>query len=136
MKRILSFMLLFFLAGVFTMTPCFAVSYDFKQITPEIDQALKNRQARYATLQQMKRSGLVGENHSGYVTELKSDAVATSLVAQENSDRSVIYNALVEQNALGPNGLAEVQRAFAEVQRDKANSGDYIQSASGDWQQK
>jgi len=32
--------------------------------------------------------------------------------------------------------MREVQRAFAEVQNEKASAGEFIQTASGDWIQK
>lgn len=132
MKRSISFVLFFLLAAA----TAFATSYDLKKITPEIDRALKNRQARYAGLQNLKQSGLIGENSEGYVSSLKGDATAAMLVAKENADRKVIYHALVQQNGLGPDGMREVEKAFAEVQRDKASAGESIQSPAGDWVQK
>jgi len=115
---------------------CMATDYDFKKMTPQIEQALKNRQARYYQLQGFKREGLVGENNKGYVTGLKSDAAADTLVTAENKDRRVLYEALAEQNMLGSTGLLEVQKAFAEVQQEKADPGDMVQSASGGWERK
>ena len=122
-----------FLAGVLAVSPCVAAQYDFKKMTPEIEAAVKNRQARFGALQQLKQTGAVGENNQGYVTSLQGD---NALVSQENSDRETIYQGLVTQNSLGPNGLREVQRAFAEVQRDKASSGEMIQAPSGEWARK
>lgn len=116
------------------VTPCWAAQYDFKQITPEIDAALKNRQSRFFTLKRLKQDGAIGENNQGYVTSLKGDS--SSLVELENRDREVIYQGLVSQNQLGPQGMREVQRAFAEVQREKANAGDQIQLPSGQWVRK
>jgi uncharacterized protein YdbL (DUF1318 family) len=115
---------------------CIATDYDFKKMTPQIEQALKNRQARYYQLQGLKREDLVGENNNGYVTDLKNNTSASALVTAENKDRRVLYEALAEQNMLGNTGLLEVQRAFAEVQSEKAEPGDLVQSASGDWKKK
>lgn len=114
----------------------FAADYDFKEMTPEIEQALKSRQTRYQLLQSFKREGDVGENNTGYVTDLKDNATAAALTADENRDRRVIYEALAKQNALGNTGLLEIQRAFAEVQNEKAGAGDMVQSSSGDWKKK
>ena len=58
------------------------------------------------------------------------------LVNAENSDRKVIYQTIVDQNGFGSGGLTQVERAFSDVQREKARSGDYVQSSSGQWQQK
>jgi len=115
---------------------CFAADYDYKTMTPDIEKALKNRQARYYQLQQLKQEGVIGENNKGYVTDLKDNATAATLTAAENRDRRVLYEALAEQNKLGNTGLLEVQRAFAEVQSEKAASGDMVQSSSGDWKKK
>lgn len=115
---------------------CLAGDYDFKEMTPEIEQALKNRQTRYQVLQDLKQEGAVGENNKGYVTDLKENPKASALTADENRDRRIIYEALAKQNALGNTGLLEVQKAFAEVQSEKAGAGDMVQSASGDWEKK
>lgn len=113
-----------------------AANYDFKKMTPEIEQAVKNRQARYHRLQDLKQEGLIGENNKGYVANLKDDAAAGALVTAENKDRRVLYEALAEQNMLGSAGLLEVQRAFAEVQSEKAGPGDMVQSPEGNWAKK
>lgn len=110
-----------------------AGQYDIKEMTPEVSRAIENRKARYNDLQNAKAEGLIGENSQGLVSSMKGP---TPLVSAENADRSVIYQAIVEQNGFGPGGLAKVQSAFADVQRDKARSGDYVQSSSGEWQKK
>jgi len=115
---------------------CFAADYDYKTMTPDIEKALKNRQTRYHQLQSLKQEGVVGENNKGYVTNLKNNAAAETLIAAENRDRRVLYEALAEQNKLGSTGLLEVQKAFADVQREKAGAGDMVQSSSGDWKKK
>ena len=115
----------------------FAANYDFKEMTPEIKKALKDRQTRYAQIQDFKKEGVIGENNKGYVTNLKDgDSTAGALASAENSDRRVIYEALAEQNKLGGAGLLEVQRAFAEVQDGKAALGEMVQTSSGDWKKK
>lgn len=128
------------LAGCLLMlsfaTHLLAAQYDIQQMTPQIEQALANRQARYSQIQQLKDGGVLGEDNQGTVKVLKEFPEADSLAAAENSDRRVIYQAIVGQNNLGPGGLAAVQTVFAEVQRDKAAGGHFIQLPSGDWKQK
>ena len=119
-----------------TVPLCFAADYDFKELTPEIKKALQERQARYTEIQNLKREGMIGENNKGYVTGLQNSSRVGSITAAENRDRRIIYEALATQNKLGGNGLLEVQKAFAEVQHEKAGPGDMIQSASGDWKKK
>ena len=130
--RNILFVLSFFIAG-----SAFAAQYDIKEMTPKIQQALQNRQERYESLQDMKGQGMLGENNRGYVETLKGAASdASSIADSENEDRRVIYNAIVEQNELPPSGLAQVETVFADVQRDKARSGDFIQTPSGEWTKK
>lgn len=121
--------------GILTCAPLsWAGSYDIKEMTPEIQQSLSSRQARYSQLKQLKSEGAIGENNQGYVEALSG--AGNSLASAENADRRVIYSAIVQQNNLGGSGLAQVQKVFAEVQRDKAAPGESIQLASGEWSKK
>lgn len=136
MKRAYTSLLSAGLVMLIAVSTCFAADYDYKTMTPDIEKALKNRQARYYQLQALKQEGVIGENNKGYVTDLKDDSTASTMVAAENKDRRVLYEALAEQNKLGNAGLLEIQKAFAEVQKDKAGAGDMVQSASGEWKKK
>jgi uncharacterized protein YdbL (DUF1318 family) len=113
-----------------------AATYDIKEMTPAIESALQNRQARYGHIQEMKEGGILGEDSRGYVAVLKPFPDADSVASAENADRRTIYEAIVSQNNLGGEGLAQVEAAFAAVQREKARSGDSIQLPSGDWTKK
>ena len=136
MKKIYALGLAVSLMLLTATSVCFAADYNYKTMTPDIEKALKNRQARYYQLQSLKQEGVIGEDNKGYVTNLKDDATAATLTAAENRDRRVLYEALAEQNALGSTGLLEIQKAFAEVQEGKASPGDMVQSASGGWKKK
>lgn len=127
--------LLFFILISSAAAPCFGASYDIKNMTPEIKQAITGRQDRYDALQKLKAAGFVGEDNKGYVSILKPGA-GDSMVNAENADRKLIYNAIVKQNNLGPDGLGVVQKAFAEIRRDKALAGEYFQTYSGEWLKK
>ena len=136
MKRIAASLVTASLVLLTAASLCMAANYDYKTMTPDIKKAVQNRQARYYQLQALKQAGTVGENNKGYVTDLKDNTTASTMVAAENKDRRVLYEALAEQNNLGNTGLLEIQRAFAEVQADKAAAGEMLQSPSGDWKQK
>ncbi len=116
--------------------PALAASYDLKEITPAVQQAIDQRKARYGELQQLKQAGSIGENNAGLVEALTEASAPTQLAIDENRDRLVIYQAIVEQHSLGPDGLAQVQTAFAAVKRDRAKPGEMIQLPSGDWVKK
>lgn len=110
-----------------------AGAYDIKQMTPQVQSALDGRKQRFAQLKSLKAQGILGENNRGYVELLGAAADARGLVDEENRDRKAIYEAIVLQNSLGKGALATVEGVFAEVQRQKASSGDRIQSPSGEW---
>ncbi len=127
---------LFFFCFLGINTILWAANYDLKEITPEVQQALDSRKARYGDLQRFKSEGTVGEDNQGFAKVLKDSPDASSAVEAENANRQVIYNAIVGQNNLGPGGMGDVRSVFAEVQRGKAKQGDYIQDRSGNWVQK
>ncbi len=130
---LVAFFLIFCLAGSHSL---FAAQYDIKEITPEIQKALSNRQARFGELQNWKSQGTIGETNQGFVKALKGIPAAVSLTDEENKDRNVIYRAIVDQNQLGSSGFAKVKAVFADVQREKAKTGDYLQDLNGEWNQK
>lgn len=123
----------FVLSWIFFISPASAASYDLKQITPEVQQAIQARQSRYAPLQSLRQSGAVGENNQGFVALLGQAPGAEELISAENRDRDMIYQAIASQNGLGPDGLSEVRRIFAEVQRGKALPGERIELPTGEW---
>lgn len=131
MKRLLISALM---VSCLTAPAVMAASYDIKEMTPAVQSALSGRQARYDQLKQLKAQGAIGENNQGYVEALSG--AGSSVASAENADRRAIYSAIVEQNGLGAAGLGQVQKVFAEVQRDKASSGEPIQLPSGEWTKK
>lgn len=106
--------------------------YDIKEMTPEVKSALENRRERFNQLKDLKSKGIVGENNRGYVEVLSNDSSSAGLVEQENSDRRLIYKTIESQNNLS-GALGTIEKVFAQVQRDKASSGDKIQTEDGQW---
>ena len=115
---------------------CSAAQYDIKEMTPDVKSALDGRRDRFDQLHQLKEQGAIGENNHGYVEVLNGDAQAQSLADAENKDRKFIYQTIVEQNNLPGDALSTVENIFAQVQRDKANAGESIQSEDGQWTKK
>ncbi len=93
----------------------YGASYDIKETTPEIQQAINGRQLRFTELQQAKQSGGARENSQGYVDCFRNE----SLCAAENHDRQTIYRAIADQNNLGKAGISQIQLAFAETIRER-----------------
>jgi uncharacterized protein YdbL (DUF1318 family) len=130
MKKILLSAVMLLLLNITTV---WAASYDIKEMTPEVKAALDSRRSRFDELKSLKSQGAIGENNQGYVEVLKSTGNAQSVADAENRDRKFIYTTIVAQNGLPSSALSTVEEVFAQVQRDKASSGDKIQDSSGSW---
>lgn len=109
-----------------------ASKYSIKEMTPEVKAALDSRRERFEQLEQLKSSGTVGENNKGYVEVLVNKGNAKAIVSAENKDRKVIYLTIASQNGL-EEALSTIEDVFAQVQRDKADSGEKIQDIDGKW---
>lgn len=131
-RSVLKFALIMTMS-ILTYTNVWAASYDIKEMTPEVKASLDARRARYEQLAAMKAQGKIGENNHGYLDALDSGDGVKDVVDAENTDRKSIYKTIVEQNGLPADALATVETVFAQVQRDKAASGDSIQDESGSW---
>jgi uncharacterized protein YdbL (DUF1318 family) len=110
-----------------------AGEYDLKEITPQIEEALKRRKNRFFELQKMKSMEKLGENNEGYIKNFTSEEKLMRLANEENRDRKTIYDAIVTQNNLQPNSIYTVQSDFAEVQRKNTRVGEKIQLPNGEW---
>ena len=121
------------------------------QPTPEIPQGKKKviRAIQRASfnkddIDQFKRQGILGENNEGGLTLLAADKVEAdkkafvdNLVQEENADRTIIMQRVIETNEkLSEKDLPRVQKMFAALNRDKARVNDMIQLDSGEWVKK
>ena len=107
-----------------------------KVMTPEVNQALESRKNRFDQLKSYKAQGLVGEDNQGHVAALGGGSEVKALVDAENQDRETIYKTIVQQNGLGADAIGTIRATFAEVQREKSEPGERIQSPSGEWVKK
>jgi len=112
---------------------CWAATYDLREITPTVQEALNNRKARFVELAQQKAAGTIGEDNQGHVALLGGGSEVAALVAAENADREVIYRAIVEQNGLPREAVTTVRTVFGQTQRDRAGPGERVQLPSGEW---
>jgi len=107
-------------------------------LSPEVEQAALRRQGRYDQLSGLEAGGIVGEDHAGMVKVVgKAGADTATLVAAENGDRGVIYNALAGKNGTS---LDEIKRVYAKRLQKDAPVGTMIEivGANGayEWQKK
>ncbi len=133
MRTLKIFSLIMILAATFVPSPVLAeAKYALKTMTPEVSTALEARRARFDSLADLKAKGMVGEDNQGYVKALVSKPEVEELTAAENADRKVVYMTIAAQNGLSAE-IGTIEKVFAEVQRDKAKSGEMIQDDQGKW---
>ena len=101
--------------------------------SPELEQAINSRRARFGQLKEYKAQGWVGEDREGHVAVLGGGPEVQSLANAENQDRETIYSATLKQKGLPPGALDTIRAAFAQEQRDRAEPGEKIQVPSGEW---
>ncbi len=107
------------------------VEYAYAQ--DEVQAAIESRKARYQTIKDYKRQGLIGENNKGYLTAFSEDSTVKNLVEQENRDRIIIYKSIVEQKGYPKDAISQIEDVSAQEQRDRAEAGEKIQLKSGEW---
>ncbi|MDZ7269772.1 MAG: YdbL family protein [candidate division KSB1 bacterium] len=108
--------------------------------------AIQNREFNKDDVEEFKREGLVGENARGYL-EIRDPQRAAAdperarllekIVAEENRDRQIIMQRIIDINpAIAASDQAEVEKAFASLNRESAKPGEWIQLPNGEWVRK
>lgn len=108
--------------------------------------AIQNREFNKDDVEEFMREGLVGENARGYLEirdpqKLAADAerqrLVEKIVAEENRDRQIIMQRIIDINpSIESSDLAEVEKAFANVNRENAKPGEWVQLPGGEWVKK
>ena len=102
-------------------------------------QIAADRRLRSGEIQGLKNARVIGEDRDGFLKVLKEPADATyrayadKVVTDENNDRAYLYSA----NAQTQNKPEEmVERDYAELWRERAFPGEWVQKEDGTWTQK
>jgi uncharacterized protein YdbL (DUF1318 family) len=101
-----------------------------------------SRALRLPDIERYKAAGVIGENNRGRVEILKPfrDPVMLETlertVAGENADRERLYVALAAGSGGGDAEIERVRRSYAELLRESARPGDWIQRPDGKWRKK
>lgn len=108
--------------------------------------AVQNREFNRDDVDEFKRDGAIGENNKGLLelrplARLQKDLtyrkLVEQIVAEENRDRQIVLKRIVAINpAVQSASATEVETAFAQLQRDSAKPGDWLQLPSGEWLRK
>jgi uncharacterized protein len=89
--------------------------------------------ARRPVLKERKAQGIIGENNQGYLEYRGSKRPQEDVVQAENQDRRAVYSAIAKQQGAAAE-LVGKQRALQIA--EKADSGEWLQDATGKWYQK
>ncbi len=89
--------------------------------------------ARLPVLKDLKAQGVIGENNQGYLEYRGSKRPNEEVVQAENQDRRTVYSAIAKQQNTTVE-LVGKQRAIQIA--EKADSGEWLQDATGKWNQK
>ena len=96
----------------------------------DIKARMKNR---LPVIKELKSQGIVGEDNAGFLQFVGDKKVSADVVAAENKDRQTVYQAIAKQQGTTAE-LVGKRRALQIAKR--AGPGEWVQDASGQWQQK
>jgi hypothetical protein len=102
-------------------------------VTVQADDIKARMKERLPVIIELKTKGIVGENNKGYLEFVGEKKVNTDIVAAENKDRQTVYEAIAKQQGTSAE-LVGKRRALQIA--NKANKGEWVQDAGGQWQQK
>jgi len=97
-------------------------------------QEIKQRMIeRLPVITALKLKGLVGEDNRGYLQFIGQKKENEEVVAAENKDRQMVYEAIAKQQG----ATVELVGQHRAIQiYDKALPGEWLQDANGKWYQK
>lgn len=99
-------------------------------------QIAANRRLRAGEIQQLKNDGVVGENRDGYLSIIRKPAdpkylaYAQGVVDAEDADRSFLYLSNAQQQN---KPLEMIESEYAQLWRDRAFPGEWVQQQDGKW---
>ncbi|MEJ2165402.1 MAG: YdbL family protein [Desulfobacterales bacterium] len=123
MKRVAMISILPVFILVFMITDVHSSASDIKQ----------RMIARLPVIKSLKDKGIVGENNRGYLEFIGKKKEKAEVVAAENKDRKLVYEAIAKQQSTT---VEVVGRHRAAQIAEKAQSGEWLQDANGKWYKK
>ena len=117
-RKILTFLIIgFFVLGV-------------TAFADDIKARMKNR---LPVIKELKTEGIVGEDNKGYLQFVGGKKAKADVVEAENKDRKTVYKAIAKQQ--GTTAELVGKRRALQIAK-KAEPGEWVQDASGNWIQK
>lgn len=99
----------------------------------DIDAAKSGMRGRVAVVDQLKAAGAVGESNTGQLAVRSPSEEASSVVAAENADRSVVFAELAKK--IG-GSAADAGKVFAKQMAAASKPGVWVQREDGGWYKK
>jgi uncharacterized protein len=97
-------------------------------------QNIKQRmRERIPVITDLKARGIVGEDNRGYLAFVKGHSEKKEVVAAENQDRKLVYQAIGKKQ--GTTADLVGQRRALQIAK-MATSGEWLQKTDGTWYQK
>lgn len=115
---------------------------DINIATPAIDKLRASMRERHAALEPFYNSGAIGLTRNALIAErdlaavpLKDRNAVKQLVAEENQDRTALYQEIAKANN-HPEWEEDIRSTFAARWVENAAAGWWYQDGSGAWKQK
>lgn len=108
-------------------------------------EALRIREFYRDDVDALKKEGAIGEANNGFLVkkddapklEAKRATLLTSVLDAENSARKALIDRILETNeTLTQTDRPKVEKVFAQMNRDAAKDGEWVQSEDGAWTKK
>jgi hypothetical protein len=96
----------------------------------DIKARMKNR---LPVIKKLKSQGIVGEDNAGFLQFVGDKKASADVVAAENKDRLTVYKAIAKQQ--GTTAELVGKRRALQISK-RAESGEWVQDAGGNWIQK
>jgi hypothetical protein len=96
----------------------------------DIKARMKNR---LPVIKELKSQGIVGEDNAGFLQFVGDKKVSADVVVAENKDRLTVYKAIAKQQ--GTTAELVGKRRALQISK-RAESGEWVQDAGGNWVQK
>ncbi len=89
--------------------------------------------ARVGAINELKNSGIVGENNQGFLEFRSGDTAQQKLIADENGDRQTVYSEIAKQQGID---VVLVGQRRAQQLAEMGAPGQWFQKPGGGWYQK
>ena len=89
--------------------------------------------SRLDRINELKKSGALGENNKGYLEVRENQGNAAEVAAAENADRKTVYQVIATQQKTS---VEAVEKARAQQIHQSSPQGFWVQNPQGEWARK